>query len=289
VVRGALSPEEVAAANAAIDAHAGEVKERLDPELRNTRTGTPLAGDGQTGRRDLGGMLAWAQPHCEPFRNLLAHPQLVPYLLELCGPGYRLDHLPLAILQSRGSEGFALHGGPLNGAGDFNPTLQYRCVNGKFFNSLLAMSVQLTDHDHGDGGFCVVRGSHKMNFPVPEPFMHGQIAEEHLYQPATKAGDVVFFSEATVHGALPWTAARERRIALYRFAPATVSYGRSYAPSWPAGMLEGLTSTQRAVLEPPYAERLDRPVVRAGDSLEVTGRSAKKKRFDSDVFGTAYF
>merc|ERR1740138_1306291 len=99
-----------------------------------------------------------------------------------------------------------------------------------------------------------------MNFPMPETFMHGEgeDAQEHFYQPVTKAGDVVFFSEATVHGALPWRADHERRVVLYRFAPATVAYGRSYSPTWPAEMLQGLTSLQRAVLEPPYADRLDR-------------------------------
>eukprot|EP00435_Cladocopium_sp_Y103_P047444 s483_g13.t4 len=128
-------------------------------------------------------------------------------------------------------------------------------LQGQFYNSLLAMSVQLVDHAPGDGGFCVIRGSHKLNFAVPPDFLHGVGAEakEHFYQPTTRAGDVIFFSEATVHGAMAWNAEHERRIAIYRFAPATVAYGRSYSPSWPKEMLEDLTSSQRAVLEPPYA------------------------------------
>lgn len=293
VVRGALTAEEVAAANTAIDAHAADIKERRDSSLRNTKAGSSLSGDGVTGRLDLGGMLGWPQPHCRPFRSLLAHPRLAPYLVELCGPGYRLDHLPLLIAQERGSEGFQLHGGPLTGTGAFNPTLQYRCTQrGEFFNSLLAMSVQLTDHKAGDGGFCVVRGSHKINFPVPDAFRHGDCdeAKEHLYQPVTRAGDVVFFSEATVHGAFPWTAEHQRRVALYRFAPATISYSRSYWPQWPADMLDDLLPNERAVLEPPYAERLDRPIVRPGtDEPVITERSKRKKAFDREVFGTEYF
>lgn len=290
LVRNALSADEVEALNAAVDAHADEIKERKDPELRNTKAGTPLSGDGTSGRRDLGGMLGWPLPHREPFRRLLAHPRLVPYLTELCGDGYRLDHSPLIIAQHRNSEGFRLHGGPLSGSGEFNPSLQYRCVGGKFFNSLLAMSVQLCDHGPGDGGFCVVRGSHKMNFPVPEEFADGKAAREHLHQPVTKAGDVVFFSEATVHGAQPWNADHERRIVLYRFAPSTVAYGRAYAPSWPASVLAGLPPRERAVLEPPYANRLDRPVLKHGEEEpKVTSRSAKKRKFDEVVFGSTYF
>ncbi|CAK0791722.1 unnamed protein product [Prorocentrum cordatum] len=284
------SPREVAAANAAIDAHAADIRERRDPELRNARAGSALAGDGESGRRDLGGMLGWPPPHSDPFRSWLAHPRLVPYLNELCGEGYRMDHLPMVILQSKGSEGFKLHGGPVTSAGRFNPTLQYRCVGGQFFNSLLAMSVQLSPHAAGDGGFIVVRGSHKMNFGVPEAFMNGDDFQEHLYQPVTRPGDVVFFSEATVHGAQPWRAEHERRVALYRFAPATSCYGRTYSPQWPKEMLEGLTPSQRAVLEPPYAERLDRPVLVPGaEDPVVRSRNAKKRAFDKEVFGTDYF
>jgi len=293
VVRNVLSAEDVAAANTAIDAHVDEAQERTGV-LRNTRLRSPLAGDGASGRLDLGGMLAWPRPHSNVFRSLLAHPRLVPTLTALCGPGYRMDHLPLGLLQNRGSEGFALHGGPLNSEGEFNPTLQYRCVGGTLFNSLLAMSVQLSDHNAGDGGFCVVRGSHKANFPMPRSFIDGggEIGSAHLHQVVARAGDVIFFSEATVHGALPWTAEHQRRVVLYRFAPATVSYSRAYSPAWSEETTEGLTPAQRAVLEPPYAGRLDRPVLaKGGDEQPCYGapRPDVKKSFDLKVFGSRYF
>ena len=57
---------------------------------------------------------------------------------------------------------------------------------------------------------------------------------EHVYQPVTKAGDVVFFSEATVHGAAPWTAEHQRRIALYRFAPSEIASVQSSPAHVPA-------------------------------------------------------
>eukprot|EP01051_Picozoa_sp_SAG22_P006155 SAG22_NODE_393_length_11204_cov_5.356686_7_plen_125_part_00 len=38
------------------------------------------------------GMLEWPQPHCQPFRDLLAHPKLVPYLNSLFGRGWKSDH-----------------------------------------------------------------------------------------------------------------------------------------------------------------------------------------------------
>ena len=98
-------------------------------------------------------------------------------------------------------------------------------------------------------------------------------------------------SHARSKRARPWTRAdKQRRIALYRFAPAHVAYGRTYSPEWPAEMLDGATPAQRAVLEPPYACRLDRPRVEADAvSVKSDSRSAAKKAFDREVFHTPYF
>ena len=176
VVRDVFTADEVATANAAIDANIDQLRSRDALALRNAKDGTPMSAEGP--RKDMGGMLWWDQPHCEFFRSVLTHPKLVPYYTALCGEGYRLDHQPLVIAQSAGSEGFALHGGPISGAdgvpeGVFNPELQYRCVGGQMWTSLLAASVQLCDHSPGDGGFAIVRGSHKLNLPVPVDVANG--------------------------------------------------------------------------------------------------------------------
>ena len=60
----------------------------------------------------------------------LAHPKLAPYCDALLGPGYRLDHQPMVLQQDAGSEGFSLHGGPLKGDHDLNPSSSTG-VNGK--------------------------------------------------------------------------------------------------------------------------------------------------------------
>lgn len=77
----------------------------------------------------------------------------------------------------------------------------------------------LSDHNEGDGGFVIVRGSHKANFPAPREMIDGAgPGSEFIYQPVTRAGDVILFSEGTVHGARPWAAEHQRRVALYRYA-----------------------------------------------------------------------
>eukprot|EP00959_Pyramimonas_sp_CCMP1952_P436899 9147882-Pyramimonas_sp.AAC.1 len=82
IVKGVLSPEEVQAANSAIDAHESDFKERKG-KLRNTADGTPLAGDGSTGRFDCGRFLEWERPQSTVFRSLLTHQRLLPYLHEV--------------------------------------------------------------------------------------------------------------------------------------------------------------------------------------------------------------
>jgi hypothetical protein len=91
ILRGALSLDEIEAANEAVDAHEeGELHERTG-KLRCSslygRKSTELEGDGSTGRMDMGGMLGWPKPQCSPFRNLLCHPSVVPALTELLGVG----------------------------------------------------------------------------------------------------------------------------------------------------------------------------------------------------------
>ena len=297
ILRNVLSAEEVESMNKAVDCHKDEVRARTEAALKNTKSNTSLSASGS--RQDLGGMLGWESPHGDMFRRLLAHPKVSPYLVALCGEGYRLDHQPLVLLQNKNSEGFSLHGGPLSGhdgvpEGRFNPELQYHCRNGSIWNSLLAMEVCLSDAGEGDGGFCVVKGSHKLNFSVPTAFANGQVEgfEEHVHQPAVKAGDIVFFSEATVHGAMAWKADHERRLALYRFSPSNFAYGRAYLNQFGDNVINQCTPQQAAVLAPPYAVRLQRPcVTEEGENGELKQykRSPEKMAHDIAGFGSEYF
>ncbi len=51
---------------------------------------------------------------------MLALPTLIPFLNAVVGPGYRLDHLPLTIIQRPGAEGFDFHGGAIASSGAWN-------------------------------------------------------------------------------------------------------------------------------------------------------------------------
>lgn len=294
IVRGVLTPEEVEEANAVIDNHKHEMIERSDKPLRNTVCNTAFSGTGP-GRKDLGGVLEWGN-ESKVFKSILAHPRLLPLFHGLLGKGYRMDHLPFVIASDKGAEGFQLHGGTIDcTSAEYNPHLAYTYHHNTIRCSLLGCNLMLVDHNAGDGGFCVVPGSHKSNFKMPKGMVDGERYGEFIIQPETKAGDVVLFSEGTVHGAKAWTSDRERRTCLFRFSPATNVYGRSYfghdgeEGGWPTKMYQDLTDAQRAVLEPPYANRLDRPNINPDGSVEITTRSERKKQHDRQVFRTKYF
>jgi ectoine hydroxylase-related dioxygenase (phytanoyl-CoA dioxygenase family) len=296
VLRNAFNPEEVARANAAIDAHEEtELHERVG-QLRTSglygRQSTALSGDGSTGRKDMGGMLGWNKPHCEPFRELMCHKNVAPVLNELLGVGYRLDHSPLMITQEKGAEGHTLHGGAVTESGEPAWPLAYEFRHGQMRSQLLTVCMQLQDAGPGDGGFCVVPGSHKSNYPVPPDL--ADLADPELsqfvQQPELYPGDVLLFTEAVLHGTLPWTADHQRRTVIYRFAPAGSAYGRGYLPDWPAATLDGMTDAQLAVMEAPYHPRMNRPFLDAnGEAVEASPREGFKTEFDEAVFGTRYF
>lgn len=293
IVRNVLTTEEIWSANAAIDTHRSEMIDRSPVALRNAKPGTGMYGSGPP-RQDLGGVFEWGSDSAV-FKSILAHPKLVPLFHGVLGKGYRMDHAPFIIAGNKGAEGFQLHGGTIDCvSGEYSHHLAYTCVNGSVRSSLLGCNVMLVDHDEGYGGFCVVPGSHKSNFKMPEGMVDGEAYSEYIVQPKTKAGDVVLFAEGTVHGALPWQAETQRRCCLYRFAPATNSYGRSYldddnGKSWPKKMYDDLSDAERSVLEPPYANRLDRPNIKDDGSVTITTRSNEKKAHDKAVFGTKYF
>ena len=290
VLRNMFDADIVERANDAVDAHLDRLHERKG-QLRTSglygRESKALAGDGQTGRMDLGGMLGWEAPHREPFREVLSHPSVAKVLNELVGVGYRLDHSPLLIAQEKGAEGHTLHGGAVTESGEPAWPLAYSFRHGHMRNQLLTVCMQLSEAGQGDGGFCAVPGSHKANFPVPpaladlddpevcarlctlyprttlpsswdpshttqpfadfhstpllRSFRRSQLAAC-VVQPTLAPGDCLIFSEATLHGTLPWAADHQRRTVIYRFAPAGSAYGRGYHPSWPEATLDGMTA-----------------------------------------------
>ena len=297
IIKGVLTEAEVKTANESIDKHKHEAHER-DTCVRNAGSGTALSA--KKGRIDLGRILQWGAEDSAPFRSILNHPKLIPFYHSLLGQGYRLDHLPFCILQHADSEGFNLHGGTIDASsGEYNHHLSYSCVGQQLRCNLLAVEVILSDHPAGKGGWCVIPGSHKSNFRTPTELVAGGATvagelEGLCIQPTVAAGDVILFSEATVHGAMPWRNAHERRVALYRFSPPTMAFARAYSlragdAFWPQDLTEGMSDGEKAVCQPPFAVYLERKTLDHDGNACVKERNPEKKRFDVEVFGQDFY
>ena len=249
VVEGVLAAEEIRLANEAVDRHLP--LGRLRPSDESLDGGSD-ALRGEVGRGELNGLLEWDSPWCEPFRAMLAHPILVAYLNEMLGPGFRMDHDMFLLWIDKGAEGFELHRS--SGPG-FDPNQYYLVRDGKMHNGLTVVALQLTDVNPGDGGLVVVPGSHKANFRCPEELRAYLKHRENVRQVTCRAGDAVIFTEAVTHETLPWTSDRPRRTVLTHYTAGNMAYvPASDAPDWADERL-------RAVMQPPYHTRLNRPTL----------------------------
>ena len=247
VIEGMLSSEDVEAANDAVDAQADRIQLRPNDLARGSKT---LAA--AQGRGDLGGMLTWAKPHCDVFRQMIAHPNSHRFLHELLGPGYRLEAIGI-IPMDEGAEGFWFH----EGCEPLDRSRGYLYRNGRMFCGMTNIAVQLTDVAPGDGGFACLPGSHRANFPCPDDIRLWEAHQDRIVQIPAKAGDGILFVECLMHGGLPWTASHQRRTVIVRYnhgAQGEGLMGTYTPPPW----YDELTPAQQAVISAPQYRREDK-------------------------------
>ncbi len=274
VLRNVVSRDELALVNAGIEHNRSVHFHQRTGCVRNSKLG-------HSGRIDCGNCLSWSKEDGgDVLRNLLINETLAPVIQQLCGTGYRMDHKPVLFLQPPGTEGFDLHGGAVTPCGKFNFPVSYHCRNGDIVCNLVNAAVQLTDTMKDQGGFVVIPGSHKSNFAYPSSEEALQaIADTYGMQPECQAGDVVLFTEAVLHGAAIRKDS-ERRVALFRFSPATCAYARGYTNRGFEDFENLLTEAQKKVAQPPFHLGQDR--------LGLV-RPEEKREFDKLVFGNEYY
>jgi ectoine hydroxylase-related dioxygenase (phytanoyl-CoA dioxygenase family) len=225
VVPNALNADELARLNAAVDE---EIEQNTAPDMRTHR---------------FGGLLARGTT----FHFLIDNPRITPYLDELLGANFRLDHDYADVIRTgKGPIGTTLHGG----ATPFDPSQYFRYDNGRMHNGLMVVAYNLKDVNPGDGGFAGVPGSHKSNYPFPKEWRDLDDPHPCVARVTGPAGAAILFTEALTHGTLPWHGKHERRTVFFKYSPYPVSWSaRYYNPD----EYEGLTDRQRAILEAPNA------------------------------------
>lgn len=222
VVESALTPQEIAALNQQINRQIA-VEEQQLPCLRFDR------------------LLSWDTT----FRSLIDNPQITPYLTELLGSNFRLDHDYLHIIRhGKGPIGTTLHGGGT----PYDPCQHYTYKNGRMYNGLLAVAYNLTDVQRGDGGFGCIPGSHKSNLPFPNKWQDLEQPHPCVQAITGKAGTAIIFTEALTHGTLPWEGNGERRTLFYKYSPHPSAWARDY---YNLEDFPELTQAQRSILKTP--------------------------------------
>lgn len=224
-VPDALDGAQLAALNAIFDEH---IAAEVEP--------------GQSTRR-FGRLLGWG----EEVRNLIDNPRITPYLQELLGSKFRLDHDYADLIRSGKSPiGAGLHGG----SHPFDPAQYYHFRDGKMHNGLTVVAYNLKDVHPGDGGFGCVPGSHKSNFPFPGAWRDLENPHSCVCAVTGPAGTAIIFTEALTHGAMSWQGQDERRTIFFKYSPNPLSWSARY---YNADDYEGLSERQRDILEAPNA------------------------------------
>ncbi|MEM9926346.1 MAG: phytanoyl-CoA dioxygenase family protein [Cyanobacteria bacterium P01_D01_bin.50] len=223
VVENVLSNEEIAILRELVD---NQIALKNQPEASKLR---------------FDSLLSWGKP----LRNLIDNPRITPYLSELLGGKFRLDHDYLHIIrEGLGPIGCYLHGGGT----PYDPTQYYSFRNGKIYNGLLAVAYELNDVNPGDGGFACIPGSHKSNLPCPQEWIDLELANSEVKSVTVNAGNAIIFTEALTHGTLPWRGKNERRTLFYKYSPNSYAWHRLYYNPDDFG---DLTSSQREILKTP--------------------------------------
>ena len=230
VVRGVLDAETLKTLHASMDVNG---------------IAGPEAGDISKSR--FGNFLSWG----EPWRNLIDHARIMPYLSELLGPKFRLDHAYGMAAKADTDEG---HLGLHHQAGMFNHACYYATHGQQMHTGLLVVSYTLVDMPVGRGGFCCIPGSHKALYNTPGKYYRTD-NNPLLTQVPIAAGDVIIFTEALTHGTTKWRNPHERRSVLLKYCPPYMQFSGSPMNS----DIPGLTERQRLIMAGPRIK--DRPAL----------------------------
>lgn len=259
VLRGALSAEEVAACNAAIDSMLPVKEEEWIGYVHGHSFGD---NDGVN--------LQQIYEAGEAFECLIDHPSWIDRVKCFIGGEGTFDwnHGPLFIDENfanvRGpGQAIGLHSGGHNGI----KRIQYRFHNGRFQCGQINILTALSDIGTGDGATMVVPGSHKSNFQHPDferYKMQGDDASvdevEGAMEVHLQAGDALLFVDCLSHGSAKRVNPGFRRIAVYRYGPSWGNFRHGYQPS--EELLARLKPERRQIVQPQTAIPRDPAKVR---------------------------
>jgi ectoine hydroxylase-related dioxygenase (phytanoyl-CoA dioxygenase family) len=220
---------------------------RMQEEMTRRGVENP---DNHPGLSRFKDFLTWG----DDWRGLIDHEAILPFLHELLGSTFRLDHAYGMAMSADGKpapEGHEMH----HSADMFTHGCYYINNGRQMHNGLIVVSYALTDIAENVGGFICIPGSHNASVPIPAEY-HSMKGNPLWRQVPQQAGDVLIFTEALTHGTRPWTNKNsERRSVLLKYCPGYMQ--------WAAKVMDssdpGLSERQKKILAGPYVNA--RPVI----------------------------
>jgi len=199
------------------------------------------------------------------FYDLIFNPVALQLADRWIDKHFRFDHCFGTHYAPNGAPSKAnFHGGPYQNQCYF----QYSWYNNKPKCSSILFSYALQDQSGKDGGIVFLPGSHKLNYPVANHI--SDILRKHynslapfnqlptLHCPSFKKGDLLVFSEATVHGTSQWTSTTDwRRHINYKYCYGNMGWlpSENQLNFWLRKKAIN-SPLQQAVLDMPYSSKL---------------------------------
>ncbi|MCZ6635342.1 MAG: phytanoyl-CoA dioxygenase family protein [bacterium] len=235
----------------------------------------------EAGRFD--GLLGGTSPGRGLFRDLLVHPQLVWYLNQIIGFGFRLDREPEILCDETCDISAPLVGGNE----PRNPGRAYYYQNGRRYCQAVRVIWALCDVNEGDGGFVMVPYTHKANVETPEDVATGKDDMGLTFQPVLKAGDLFLVAGSALQGMRAWQGKDPQRLLSHEYVGRGVISSAGTGPKVeedpsPQWHLE-MTAEQRASLyKPGYASTTPPPTnVTDGKTVKL---DASRKVFHPSIY-----
>ena len=175
------------------------------------------------------------------FMDLMANPRTLEIIRVMCGEWLRIDHTYGLQMTKDYDVKENLHGGLRADQGEH----QYQWCYNQMHNGLIVVMYALEDVNPEDGGFICVPGSHKAN-----PAFKPSVSSHLVHNPSLKAGDMLIFTEALVHGTRRWQSDQRRRSLLYKYSPGYSTWGNPEHMEHYADI--ATTQLQKDLLRPPY-------------------------------------
>lgn len=229
------------------------------------------------------GFIGLPEGQREPFWDLLVHPQLVWYLNQIIGPGFKLDRLPELLVSNPAAVDTPLPGGnePLD------PGTAYFFKNGRRHCQGVRVVWALSDVAENSGGLTLIPHTHRGNVEIPDEVRTGADDLGLSRQPALKAGDLLIIGLSVAHGMRPLTIHEHPQLLSFEYTGRgvvrTAGPGDAVSEFERPTFHEQLTDVQRASqYKPDYRETAPPPTIITDGETAYVGK--RGERFHPSIY-----